>query len=305
MPERVHARVACSGDALFQTHENLEHLAMMEAVLGKIPEHMAVAANSAARKYFVTRCALSAFGNAVKPHRSLLPCSDGHPHRLQDFRVVRAHLDGRAGASMFPIAAYCAARHCVACGNQKELSTPGSCVVLHACVMQGAVGQEGLRNHRASMCASCKGQEERIKRLTDGMRRRDRTELNWPGGAASRRSVRAVAKLSPLKALMATLGDKSLRPHLDALLDLLLQAARLSAVPHVLALTWRWGSMRRDIRVRALATQTLGSSGVVRRGAGFRIRMMLRTRLVVVAICSSLKAGQQALHSAHRKAMHA
>ena len=56
------------------------------------------------------------------------------------------------------------------------------------------------------------------------MRRRDRTELNWPGGAASRRSVRAVAKLLPLKQLMAALGDKSLRAHLDALLDLLLQA---------------------------------------------------------------------------------
>lgn len=28
------------GDALFQTHENLEHLAMMERVLGSIPIHM-------------------------------------------------------------------------------------------------------------------------------------------------------------------------------------------------------------------------------------------------------------------------
>lgn len=44
-----------AGDALFQTHENLEHLAMMEAVLGNIPEHLAAAANAAARKYFVTR----------------------------------------------------------------------------------------------------------------------------------------------------------------------------------------------------------------------------------------------------------
>jgi dual-specificity kinase len=26
-----------TGDALFQTHDNLEHLAMMEVVLGKIP----------------------------------------------------------------------------------------------------------------------------------------------------------------------------------------------------------------------------------------------------------------------------
>ncbi|ONM40917.1 Serine/threonine-protein kinase AFC3 [Zea mays] len=30
----------CSGEALFQTHENLEHLAMMERVLGPLPEHM-------------------------------------------------------------------------------------------------------------------------------------------------------------------------------------------------------------------------------------------------------------------------
>jgi len=33
-----------AGDALFQTHENLEHLAMMEAVLGPIPKAMAQAA---------------------------------------------------------------------------------------------------------------------------------------------------------------------------------------------------------------------------------------------------------------------
>ncbi|GJY67487.1 hypothetical protein Tco_0469725 [Tanacetum coccineum] len=28
------------GEALFQTHENLEHLAMMERVLGPLPSHM-------------------------------------------------------------------------------------------------------------------------------------------------------------------------------------------------------------------------------------------------------------------------
>ncbi|KAG0485032.1 hypothetical protein HPP92_009111 [Vanilla planifolia] len=42
----------CSGEALFQTHENLEHLAMMERVLGPIPEHMIQGANSLASKYF-------------------------------------------------------------------------------------------------------------------------------------------------------------------------------------------------------------------------------------------------------------
>lgn len=32
------------GEALFQTHENLEHLAMMERVLGPLPQHMVVKA---------------------------------------------------------------------------------------------------------------------------------------------------------------------------------------------------------------------------------------------------------------------
>jgi dual-specificity kinase len=30
-----------TGEALFQTHENLEHLAMMEAVFGSMPESFA------------------------------------------------------------------------------------------------------------------------------------------------------------------------------------------------------------------------------------------------------------------------
>ncbi|KAI5403420.1 Serine/threonine-protein kinase afc3, variant 2 [Lathyrus oleraceus] len=42
----------CTGEALFQTHENLEHLAMMERVLGPLPEHMIQKANKGAEKYF-------------------------------------------------------------------------------------------------------------------------------------------------------------------------------------------------------------------------------------------------------------
>ncbi|KAJ7958608.1 Serine/threonine protein kinase [Quillaja saponaria] len=41
-----------SGGALFQTHENLEHLAMMERVLGPLPVHMIRRANRGAEKYF-------------------------------------------------------------------------------------------------------------------------------------------------------------------------------------------------------------------------------------------------------------
>ncbi|XP_051131476.1 serine/threonine-protein kinase AFC1 isoform X2 [Andrographis paniculata] len=42
----------CSGEALFQTHENLEHLAMMERVLGPLPQHMIMRADRHAEKYF-------------------------------------------------------------------------------------------------------------------------------------------------------------------------------------------------------------------------------------------------------------
>ncbi|KAL3835258.1 hypothetical protein ACJIZ3_009994 [Penstemon smallii] len=39
------------GEALFQTHENLEHLAMMEKVLGPLPQHMLRRADRNAEKY--------------------------------------------------------------------------------------------------------------------------------------------------------------------------------------------------------------------------------------------------------------
>mmetsp|Transcript_29514 Transcript_29514/g.56705 ORF Transcript_29514/g.56705 Transcript_29514/m.56705 type:complete len:526 (-) Transcript_29514:543-2120(-) len=41
-----------TGDALFQTHENLEHLAMMEMVLGPIPKDMIQASDNHCHKYF-------------------------------------------------------------------------------------------------------------------------------------------------------------------------------------------------------------------------------------------------------------
>ncbi|KAL5205352.1 hypothetical protein ABZP36_033561 [Zizania latifolia] len=41
----------CSGETLFQTHENLEHLAMMERVLGPLPRHMLERADHHSDKY--------------------------------------------------------------------------------------------------------------------------------------------------------------------------------------------------------------------------------------------------------------
>ncbi|KAL3018679.1 hypothetical protein AAZX31_05G041000 [Glycine max] len=41
----------CTGEALFQTHENLEHLAMMERVLGSLPQTMMKRVDRHAEKY--------------------------------------------------------------------------------------------------------------------------------------------------------------------------------------------------------------------------------------------------------------
>lgn len=41
----------CSGETLFQTHDNLEHLAMMDRVLGPLPRHMLERADQHAEKY--------------------------------------------------------------------------------------------------------------------------------------------------------------------------------------------------------------------------------------------------------------
>jgi serine/threonine protein kinase len=98
-----------TGDALFQTHDNLEHLAMMEAALGRLPDGMA-----------------------------------------------------RAGAA----------------GGGSGAGGSGS-------------GQPLFKR---------------------GPR------LNWPEGAEAKKSVRAVAKVRPLREHLETHADDSVRPHLDAIL---------------------------------------------------------------------------------------
>lgn len=84
-----------TGDALFQTHENLEHLAMMEVVLGEMEQGVINRANKHAQKYFKD------FGGLAE--RTLLNWPDGAQSResiravgkmkpLQD--IVSSRLDG-------------------------------------------------------------------------------------------------------------------------------------------------------------------------------------------------------------------
>lgn len=84
-----------SGETLFQTHENLEHLAMMEQVLGPIPESMAKKVNRQTEKYFVRgRLNWPEGAQSRKNIRSVRKLSDLKSH-IQELGEpsVRPHLD--------------------------------------------------------------------------------------------------------------------------------------------------------------------------------------------------------------------
>ncbi|PKA65698.1 Serine/threonine-protein kinase AFC2 [Apostasia shenzhenica] len=81
----------CSGEALFQTHENLEHLAMMERVLGPIPLHMIKRADRHADKYFRRSRLNWPSGSSTRESVSAV-------HKLPSLQnLVMKHVDHSAG----------------------------------------------------------------------------------------------------------------------------------------------------------------------------------------------------------------
>ncbi|KAF2293252.1 hypothetical protein GH714_040617 [Hevea brasiliensis] len=82
---------ALQGEALFQTHENLEHLAMMERVLGPLPQHMLKRVNRHGEKY-IRRGRLDWPEGATSREsiKAVLKL-----HRLQN--LVMQHVDHSAG----------------------------------------------------------------------------------------------------------------------------------------------------------------------------------------------------------------
>ena len=90
-----------TGQALFQTHENLEHLAMMSGVLGPIPDSMIRRADGSGQKYFIRskggRRALNWPGGAsstasvrsVRKVQSLQDIIRGHDAHSNFFDLVR------------------------------------------------------------------------------------------------------------------------------------------------------------------------------------------------------------------------
>ncbi|XP_020597948.1 serine/threonine-protein kinase AFC1-like isoform X3 [Phalaenopsis equestris] len=82
----------CSGEALFQTHENLEHLAMMERVLGPLPMHMIRNADRHAEKYFKRNLRLD-WPEGATSRESMRAV--GKLPRLQN--LIMQHVDHSAG----------------------------------------------------------------------------------------------------------------------------------------------------------------------------------------------------------------
>lgn len=65
--------------------------------------------------------------------------------------------------------------------------------------------------------------ESLVRRSDSNSKRhfRHNYELNWPDGASSRKSIRAVRRLLKLQKWIEEVGDKSIRPHLEDFVDLI------------------------------------------------------------------------------------
>ncbi|KAG2233175.1 hypothetical protein INT48_005013 [Thamnidium elegans] len=85
-----------TGDALFQTHDNLEHLAMMDSVLGSVPVPMVLSANKEGQKFFYkeskklkypvakTTRQSKKYVSALKPLAEMIPPTNEHNTYLID-----------------------------------------------------------------------------------------------------------------------------------------------------------------------------------------------------------------------------
>jgi len=78
-----------TGDALFQTHENREHLAMMEKAFGPMPEHIVKTADKHSQKYFDGHS-----GNVIWPdHGDERASFTRHVNRVKSLRELIPHDD--------------------------------------------------------------------------------------------------------------------------------------------------------------------------------------------------------------------
>lgn len=173
-----------TGQALFQTHENLEHLAMMNTVLGPIPESMIHRADQYSQKYFTA---------APKPSSFMPPAPSDRP--------PSGHFFGRSAATK----------------NHNVAAKPGG----H--VLRGTAGQSlmplKVANHRplapeagALSTLSASGSAtvpfvEDHQGIDEGISVPPTRTLNWPAGASSVASVKAVRRVKSLSRMVSGSDD--------------------------------------------------------------------------------------------------
>ncbi|KAI3869335.1 hypothetical protein MKW92_051541 [Papaver armeniacum] len=85
----------CSGETMFKTHENLEHLAMMERVLGSIPSHMLKRVGYHAEKYI--RKGRLNWPEGATSRESIKAVSSCHATGMCAENLVMDHVDHSAG----------------------------------------------------------------------------------------------------------------------------------------------------------------------------------------------------------------
>ena len=176
-----------TGDALFATHENAEHVAMMERVLGPIPDSLLrrIPRDHEARAWFAGVGGAAAVGTSDKVGNSVR-ANGGGAMSIAPKSSIAAKKERTFAATKEPVADGIAER-----SNDADAAMHGSPPPL------SDAAQPPLPPFQQP------------------------SRLRWPEIATSKKSVKAVAKTLDLASLLMRRGDPSLRPHLDTILHLL------------------------------------------------------------------------------------
>lgn len=179
-----------TGQALFQTHENLEHLAMMHVVLGPIPQSMIRRADQYSQKYF-----------AQKPDTATLPLPP--PSDRPPSIAASKDKDMENDSAARPVKSSTRSR------RKSEKNRRRSAYKLQAghADLQDVHESAGLSRNAAIPVSMLVQEHDKSSTRSAGpscsvstanVSSGRRKALNWPAGASSVASVRAVKRMKTL-----------------------------------------------------------------------------------------------------------
>lgn len=185
-----------TGQALFQTHENLEHLAMMHVVLGPIPDSMICRADRYSQKYF-TPAVNQSSRVQERPCLSDRPPS-GTSAVLGDCVGVRNAIAATRDDGIW--------RQRVGNGpivHTEDVRSAGGGMRARPLRAGCELGARGQTTAGALSTASASGSVAgggygTASGVAEGTAQRSSRTLNWPAGASSVASVKAVRRVKSL-----------------------------------------------------------------------------------------------------------